>query len=115
MQETGLNQLAEAVGNRKDMNTIGPAFESFQDPLFTEMIKNLKSYQQERRELLTRYTRDHEKVKLVEEKIDDVNSYLREAISMPGRTSACAGTNSPRRSKRPIMRSTIFRPKKRTW
>ena len=81
MQETGLNQLAEAVGNRKDMNTIGPAFESFQDPLFTEMIKNLKSYQQERRELLTRYTRDHEKVKLVEEKIDDVNSYLREAIS----------------------------------
>jgi hypothetical protein len=81
MQETGLNQLADAVINRQDMNTIGPAFESFQDPLFTEMIKNLKNYQQERRELLTRYTRDHEKVKLVEEKIDDVNSYLKEAIS----------------------------------
>ncbi|HNP98175.1 MAG TPA: GNVR domain-containing protein [Bacteroidia bacterium] len=80
MQSAALDQLQDYVDNRKDFNDAGPAFDAITDPLFTEMIKNLKSYQQERRELLTRFTADHEKVKLIDGKIDDVVNYSREAI-----------------------------------
>ena len=80
MEAATLDQLQNYVDNRKDFNEAGPAFDAISDPLFADMIKNLKSYQQERRELLTRYTPDHEKVKLIDGKIDDVVKYSREAI-----------------------------------
>ncbi|MBK6446512.1 MAG: polysaccharide biosynthesis tyrosine autokinase [Bacteroidetes bacterium] len=80
MEAVALEQLQEYVDMRKDFNDAGPAFDAIADPLFTDMIKNLKSYQQERRELLTRFTPDHEKVRLIDGKIEDVITYSREAI-----------------------------------
>lgn len=80
MEEAALNQLDDYVRTKKDFSDAGPAFDAISDPLFTEMVKNLKSYQQERRELLTRYTQDNDKVKLVDGKINDVVRYTQEAI-----------------------------------
>ncbi|MBL3656780.1 GumC family protein [Fulvivirga sediminis] len=59
---------------------LAPTFEAFNDLLSTEMVKNLKNLQAERKELLTIYTPEDEKVKLVNEKINDISNYLIESI-----------------------------------
>lgn len=81
MQDAALQDLADYVNSKSDFNDVSPAFEAINDVLFSEMIRNLKTYQQERRELLTRYTPESEKVKLVESKIGDIVGYCREAIT----------------------------------
>lgn len=60
---------------------LAPNFEAFTDLLSTEMIKKIKELQAEKRDLLTRYTDNDEKVKVVDDKINDVTSYLQESIN----------------------------------
>lgn len=55
-------------------------FEAFNDLLSTEMIKNIKQLQAEKKELLLTYTPEHEKVKTIDAKIKDLTDYQIESI-----------------------------------
>jgi uncharacterized protein involved in exopolysaccharide biosynthesis len=60
---------------------LAPNFEQFTDLLSTEIVLKIKSLQAEKKELLTRYTAEHEKVKLIDAKLQDLILYLRESIT----------------------------------
>jgi uncharacterized protein involved in exopolysaccharide biosynthesis len=60
---------------------LAPNFEAFTDLLSTEMVKNIKNFQGEKRDLMALYTPNDEKVKAVDAKINDLTSYLSESIS----------------------------------
>ncbi|MCB0666324.1 MAG: hypothetical protein KDC80_10900 [Saprospiraceae bacterium] len=59
---------------------LAPNFQAYNDMLSTEMMKNIKLLQNERTELLRRYTPENEKVKVVEEKIKNISTYVVEGI-----------------------------------
>lgn len=59
---------------------VAPNFEAFTDLLSTEMIKKVKQLQSEKKDLLIRYTETNDKVKVVDEKLDDVFTYFVESI-----------------------------------
>lgn len=80
MNETALNELYEYITRNKDFNNAAPNF-GFGDLLFTESIKNLRLFTNEKRDLLGRYTADNEKVKNVDAKIRDLKNYIIEAIT----------------------------------
>ncbi|MFT6761067.1 MAG: hypothetical protein ACJATS_002261 [Psychroserpens sp.] len=52
----------------------------FGDLLMTELVKKMKLWQDERHDLLLKYTPDHGKVKSVNAKIDEVRRYIKEAL-----------------------------------
>jgi uncharacterized protein involved in exopolysaccharide biosynthesis len=66
--------------NQDDFLSLAPNFEAFTDLLSTELIKNIKALQSEKKDLLIQYTPSHELVKTVEAKIKDHTSYLIESI-----------------------------------
>ncbi|TAH05305.1 MAG: hypothetical protein EAZ16_02430 [Sphingobacteriales bacterium] len=59
---------------------VAPNFEAFTDLLSTEMIKKVKQLQSEKKDLLLRYTANNDKVKVVDDKLDDVFTYFVESI-----------------------------------
>ena len=59
---------------------LAPNFEAFTDLLSTEIIKKIKSLQAEKKDLLLIYTQEDEKVKVIDDKINDLTSYLVESI-----------------------------------
>jgi uncharacterized protein involved in exopolysaccharide biosynthesis len=80
MQETALDSLNQYI-NQGNPNFLELAPQvAFGDLLFTELIKKMKTFQGERRELLMKYTTENEKVKVVEAKIEDLIVYLKESI-----------------------------------
>jgi uncharacterized protein involved in exopolysaccharide biosynthesis/Mrp family chromosome partitioning ATPase len=80
MQVTALDSLDQYInkGNPNFLN-LAPQV-AFADLLFTELIKKMKTFQGERRELLMKYTAENEKVKVIEAKIEDLIVYLKESI-----------------------------------
>ena len=80
MQETALDSLNQYI-NQGNPNFLELAPQvAFGDLLFTELIKKMKTFQGERRELLMKYTSENEKVKVIEAKIEDLIVYLKESI-----------------------------------
>jgi len=69
--------IAEGKDNYLDLAT---NFEAFNDLLSTEMVKNMKQLQAEKKELLLTYTPEHEKVKIIDSKIKDLTDYQTESI-----------------------------------
>ncbi|MFY8034306.1 MAG: GumC family protein [Flexibacteraceae bacterium] len=65
----------------KQFLTRAPNFEAFNDLLSTELVKRIKSLQNEREQLLIKYQPDHEKIKLIEVQIEDLIAYIKEAVS----------------------------------
>ncbi len=65
---------------KKSFDDLAPNFEAFTDLLSTEMVKKTKELQREKRDLLTKYTPEHERVKVLDDKIEDINKYLIESI-----------------------------------
>lgn len=63
---------------------LAPNYEAFTDLLSTEMVKKAKELQREKRDLLTRYTPEHERVTVLDNKIEDINKYLIESIKNTG-------------------------------
>lgn len=59
---------------------LAPNFQAYNDMLSTEMMKNIKILQNEKTELLSRYTPENEKVKIVDEKIRNISTYIMEGI-----------------------------------
>lgn len=69
--------ITEGKDNYFDLAT---NFEAFNDLLSTEMVKNMKQLQAEKKELLLTYTPEHEKVKIIDTKIKDLTDYQTESI-----------------------------------
>lgn len=82
MSLAAVDSLHAAVSKGADrFLELAPNFEQFTDLLSTEIVLKIKALQAEKKELLTRYTPEHEKVKLIDAKISDLVLYLRESIS----------------------------------
>jgi len=69
--------ISEGKDNYLDLAT---NFEAFNDLLSTEMVKNMKQLQAEKKELLLTYTPEHEKVKIIDSKLKDLTDYQSESI-----------------------------------
>lgn len=69
--------IQEGQGNFLEL---APNFEAFTDLLSTEMVKKIKQLQAEKKDLLLEYTPRDERVKVVNDKIEDLTSYLIESI-----------------------------------
>ncbi|MBO6515834.1 MAG: hypothetical protein JJ975_04710 [Bacteroidia bacterium] len=67
--------------NRDSFLKSAPNFQAHTDLLSTELLKKVKQYQAEKRDLLITYTAGHEKVRVVDSKIQDIADYLMEAVS----------------------------------
>lgn len=88
IQKSNLKMNLDAIKNLNDYISEGkdnyldlaPNFEAFNDLLSTEMVKNMKLLQAEKKELLLTYTPEHEKVKVIDSKIKDLTDYQTESI-----------------------------------
>jgi uncharacterized protein involved in exopolysaccharide biosynthesis len=88
IQQTNLKMSLEAIRNLEEYIISGqdhflelaPNFEAFTDLLSTELVKGIKQLQAEKKDLLLVYTEAHEKVKVIDEKLKDLTSYLTESI-----------------------------------
>ncbi|PBQ34507.1 hypothetical protein CNR22_22905 [Sphingobacteriaceae bacterium] len=72
------NYIRSGQGNFLEL---APNFEAFNDLLSTEMVKNIKKLQADKKDLLLVYTGNDERVKVIDEKIKDLTSYLIESIN----------------------------------
>ena len=89
IQESNLKMNLEAMKDLEKYITDGkenflelaPNFEAFTDLLSTEIVKQIKTLQAEKRDLLVDFTPNDEKVKVIDDKIKDLTSYLAESIS----------------------------------
>jgi len=89
IQKTNLEMNLSAIkdlekyvqAGQEDFLDLAPNFEAFTDLLSTEIIKNIKSLQAEKKDLLLIYTEEDEKVQVIDAKIQDLTNYLLESIS----------------------------------
>jgi uncharacterized protein involved in exopolysaccharide biosynthesis len=88
IQQSNLKMNLEAIeelnryiefGKDKFLN-LAPNFEAFTDLLSTEIVKNIKKLQAEKKDLMLVYTENDEKVKIIDSKINDLVLYLVESI-----------------------------------
>ncbi|PCH70518.1 MAG: hypothetical protein COC06_04560 [Bacteroidales bacterium] len=80
MQEAALDSLNIYINsNSSGFMELAPQV-TFGDLLFTELIKKMKTFEGERRELLLKYTLANEKVKVMDSKIADLTIYIKESI-----------------------------------
>ncbi|WP_264566419.1 GumC family protein [Flavobacterium sp. N3904] len=59
---------------------LAPNFEAFTDLLSTEMVKNIKKLQSDKKDLLITYTPENEKVQIIDAKLKDLIDYQIESI-----------------------------------
>jgi hypothetical protein len=59
---------------------LSPNFEAFNDLLSTELVKKIKAFQAEKKELLIKFSPEHERVKIVDQNIKEIIDYLKESI-----------------------------------
>ncbi|SFC66948.1 G-rich domain on putative tyrosine kinase [Flexibacter flexilis DSM 6793] len=82
MSLDAIKQLEQYVKSGQDhFLDLAPNFEAFTDLLSTEIIKNIKLLQAEKKDLLLKYTENEEKVRIIDVKIKDLTSYLIESIT----------------------------------
>lgn len=89
IQQTNLSMSLDAIillenyvnDEEKNFLDLAPNFEAFTDLLSTEIIKNIKNLQAEKKDLLLEYTEKDERVMVIDDKINDLTSYLKESIS----------------------------------
>ena len=88
IQQTNLKMSLDAIKEldqymekgKDNFLDLAPNFEAFTDLLSTEMIKKIKQLQSEKKDLLLEYTPKDEKVIVIDNKINDISSYLKESI-----------------------------------
>lgn len=59
---------------------LAPNFEAYTDLLSTELVKKMKLLQAEKKDLLLKFTPEDDKVKVIDDKIDDITYYLEQGI-----------------------------------
>ncbi|MCG8578045.1 MAG: exopolysaccharide transport family protein [Flavobacteriales bacterium] len=79
MEEESLTELEEYMSNGDYYEETSINF-GFGDLLLTELVKKLKLYTDEKKDLLLKYTPNDQRVINIQEKIDDVENYIKEAI-----------------------------------
>ena len=81
MNLQAIDELNRYINFGKDkFLMLAPNFEAFTDLLSTEIVKNIKKLQADKKDLLLTYTENDERVKVVDAKINDLVSYLIESI-----------------------------------
>ena len=88
IQKTNLKMSLDAIevlnayilSGKENFLNLAPNFEAFNDLLSTEMMKNIKRLQAEKKDLLLVYTPNDERVQVIDAKIKDLSSYLIESI-----------------------------------
>lgn len=80
MNLEAITDLSRYMDAGTDITELAPNFEAYTDLLATELVKKMKLLQSEKKDLLVKYTPEHEQVKLVDAKIGDISKYLREGI-----------------------------------
>ncbi|MEL1253539.1 GNVR domain-containing protein [Flavobacterium sp. DGU38] len=81
MSLDAIKDLNKYIANRKgNFLDLAPNFEAFTDLLSTEMVKNMKNLQAEKKDLLLTYTPENEKVKVIDAKLKDLTDYQIESI-----------------------------------
>lgn len=81
MDLVAIDSLDQYITSGKDdFKELAPNFQTFNDLLSTELIKKIKQLQSDKLDLLLKYTKDNEKVKVVDDKLNEIYSYLRESI-----------------------------------
>jgi uncharacterized protein involved in exopolysaccharide biosynthesis len=68
------------VSNEEHFLDLAPNFNAFTDLLSVELVKKIKEQQSLKKDLLQRYTPEHEKVKVIDEKIRDMKEYMIESV-----------------------------------
>lgn len=81
MNVLAIDSLNRYVRRNPDFLKSAPNFEAFNDLLSTEIVKKMKQLQGDRRELLTRFTPEHEKVRLLDTQMNDLADYMKESIN----------------------------------
>ncbi|MFM9988474.1 Wzz/FepE/Etk N-terminal domain-containing protein, partial [Flavobacterium sp.] len=88
IQQTNIKMNLDAIkdlnkyiaSGKNDYMDLAPNFEAFTDLLSTEMVKNMKKLQADKKDLLLTYTPQHEKVKIIDAKLKDLTDYQIESI-----------------------------------
>ena len=81
MQLVAIDSLDVYIKKGKDnFLDLAPNFSTFNDLLSTELMKKIKSLQSDKRDLLLNYTPQHEKVQIIDKKLNDIYIYLEESI-----------------------------------
>lgn len=89
VQQTNVRMNMEAIDDlynymktgRDKALELAPNFEAYTDLLATEMVKKMKLLQSEKKEMLLKYTPEHEQVKVIDAKLNDITTYLEEGIN----------------------------------
>ena len=68
------------AAGKKNYLDLAPNFEAFTDLLSTEMVKNIKKLQSDKKDLLMTYTPENEKVQIIDAKLKDLIDYQIESI-----------------------------------
>ncbi len=88
VQQTNVKMNLEAIDSlynymksgRLKKTELAPNFEAYTDLLSTELVKKMKLLQAEKKDLLLKYTPEDDKVKVIDDKIDDITFYLEQGI-----------------------------------
>lgn len=87
MNLNAIDTLNHYISTGKDhFPELAPNFEAFTDLLSTELVKKIKELQRDKHDLLLKYTPEHEKVKAVDDKLNDIFTYLQESIQNTGKS-----------------------------
>lgn len=77
-----MQELEDNLRNdNKDFLLKAPNFQTYTDLLSTELIKKIKALQAERRDLLLTFTPSDTRVKVIDDKLDDLIVYLIEGVT----------------------------------
>jgi uncharacterized protein involved in exopolysaccharide biosynthesis len=77
-----MQELEDNLRNdSKDFLLKAPNFQTYTDLLSTELIKKIKALQAERRDLLLTFTPNETRVKVIDDKLDDLIVYLVEGVT----------------------------------
>ena len=81
MNQAAIDTLQHYINETKrNFLDLSPIFEAYNDLLSTEMIKKIKDLQLEKSDLLLKYKPMNEKVQVIDRKINDYISYIRESL-----------------------------------
>ena len=81
MDMVAIDSLARYIRNgMADFNNLAPNFQTFNDLLSTEMIKKVKELQEQKKDLLLKYTPANEQVKIIDVKLYDLYAYMGQSI-----------------------------------
>jgi len=81
MDMVAIDSLARYVKNgMADFNNVAPNFQTFNDLLSTEIIKKVKELQEEKKDLLLKYTPANDHIKTIDLKLNDLYAYMEQSI-----------------------------------